>query len=245
VQIVETRSGSVTNTKQFVWCDDVRCEARNASGSITAQYFGYGQTISGANYYYSFDTPGSICELTDASGNVQAGYRYDPWGQVTQLQGTSASDFQYAEYYFHSPSGLSLALYRAYSSKLGRWVSRDPVEEEGGVNLYAYVANAPSNQNDPSGLLIGGPGGGGSGGGGGGGSGKGKHGGDDDHPVPPNRPARPSPNPNKGCPWSCVPPLWLKSFSNCALWCGNHCPRSQVGYCILQCARRFPPPPQQ
>ena len=44
------------------------------------------------------------------------------------------------------PSGLHLSLihfygYRYYDPVTGRWPSRDPIGEEGGVNLYAFVAN--------------------------------------------------------------------------------------------------------
>ena len=31
--------------------------------------------------------------------------------------------------------------YRYYDPKTGRWPSRDPIEEEGGVNLYGFVGN--------------------------------------------------------------------------------------------------------
>jgi len=48
-------------------------------------------------------------------------YRYDPYGQVTAT-GSLASDFQYAGMYYHAPSGLNLATYRAYSPSLGRWL---------------------------------------------------------------------------------------------------------------------------
>jgi RHS repeat-associated protein len=33
--------------------------------------------------------------------------------------------------------------YRYYSPELGRWGSRDPIEERGGENLYCFVANQP------------------------------------------------------------------------------------------------------
>jgi hypothetical protein len=31
--------------------------------------------------------------------------------------------------------------YRAYSPALGRWLSRDPIEEQGGANLFAFCVN--------------------------------------------------------------------------------------------------------
>jgi RHS repeat-associated protein len=159
VQIVETRGGTVTSTKQFVWCGEERCEARNATGTVTAQYLRYGETISGSNYYYSKDHLGSICEMADSSGNVQAEYRYDPWGRVTQLQASLASDFQYAGYYFHSPSGLNLTLHRAYSPALAHWLSRDPLDinpENGQPQpaLYTYAEDDPIDLSDPLGLVC-------------------------------------------------------------------------------------------
>lgn len=35
---------------------------------------------------------------------------------------------------------------------LGRWLNRDPIGEEGGLNLYGYVLNDPINLIDPLGL---------------------------------------------------------------------------------------------
>ena len=40
----------------------------------------------------------------------------------------------------------------AYSPSIGRWLNRDPIGEDGGVNLYAYVFNSPTNRSDASGL---------------------------------------------------------------------------------------------
>ena len=38
-------------------------------------------------------------------------------------------------------SGVSVYGYRYYNPSTGRWVSRDPIEENGGANLYAFVGN--------------------------------------------------------------------------------------------------------
>ncbi len=42
--------------------------------------------------------------------------------------------------------------YRYYSPSLGRWLSRDPIEERGGLNLYGFVNNDPVNRFDHLGL---------------------------------------------------------------------------------------------
>jgi RHS repeat-associated protein len=156
VKIVETRSGSVTSTKQFVWVNNELCEERDGSGILTKQFFGYGQTIGGTPYFYTRDHENSVREMTDSSGNVVAAYSYTPDGRVTKLQGSTVdSDFGYAGMYVHQPSRLNLAVHRAYYPVLDRWLSRDPLGEGAGNNLYAYVANNPISYTDPLGLQLG------------------------------------------------------------------------------------------
>jgi RHS repeat-associated protein len=89
--------------------------------------------------------------MTNSSGAIQSQIFFDSYGRVAKQVGIQ-SDFQYAEQYFHAASGLSLSPTRAYSPKLGRWLSRDPLQELAGSNLYGYVGNSPTNFNDPFGL---------------------------------------------------------------------------------------------
>lgn len=44
--------------------------------------------------------------------------------------------------------------YRYYDPAMGRWPSRDPIEEEGGINLYGFVGNDGVNHWDRLGLLF-------------------------------------------------------------------------------------------
>jgi RHS repeat-associated protein len=49
-------------------------------------------------------------------------------------------------------SGLSFARNRVYSLNLGRFLQTDPIEYDGGMNLYGYVGADPVNFLDPEGL---------------------------------------------------------------------------------------------
>ena len=44
--------------------------------------------------------------------------------------------------------------YRYYSPQLGRWLTRDPLEEEGGINLYEFCENASTYKYDPLGQDV-------------------------------------------------------------------------------------------
>jgi len=37
------------------------------------------------------------------------------------------------------PIHNAISGYRFYNPELGRWINRDPIEEEGGLNLYGFV----------------------------------------------------------------------------------------------------------
>jgi RHS repeat-associated protein len=144
-------SGTITSTKQYV-----AGEERNASNNVTKRYFAQGeQRISGStatSYFYTFDHLGSIREVINSSGTIQAEYAYDPYGRRTQVSGSFVCDFGFTGHYWHVTSSLYLSPTRAYDPNLGRWISRDPSGEGAGLNLYAYCANSPINLTDPTGL---------------------------------------------------------------------------------------------
>ena len=62
------------------------------------------------------------------------------------------SPFRFSTNYDDDESDLLYYGYRYYNPSTGRWLSRDPIEEQGGVNLYGYVRNNPINYGDALGL---------------------------------------------------------------------------------------------
>ena len=162
VGIVEKENGVEQSNLTFIWDGTEIVQKRASDGStIQRNYFSNGFSAHSApsavqHYYYTKDHLGSIREVVASDGTtVESIYDYSPWGEVTKTGGTGVeSDFLYTSHFYHSTSDLHLTLYRAYDPELGMWLSRDPIAENGGLNLYAYVLNDPINYWDPYGLCL-------------------------------------------------------------------------------------------
>jgi len=153
---VTTTSGGATGSTHYGWCGETLCQQRTSSDVPTRRYLPEGEydVVQGA-LIYGIDQLGSVREvIAGATGLKTNTFDYDPYGSVTKATGSRATwtDFRYAGLFYHQPSGLYLATYRAYDPAVGRWVSRDPIAERGGINLYAYVGGNPLSGVDPFGL---------------------------------------------------------------------------------------------
>ena len=87
-----------------------------------------------------------------ADGLVIAHCAYDAWGPL--MAGANATPYGYKGqwgYYTDSETGLLLLTYRYLDPTTGRFLTRDPIGCEGGINLYAYVGNGALSVFDPSG----------------------------------------------------------------------------------------------
>ena len=155
VRIVDTHGGVITADHSYTWCGSTRCLAHDntqTNSPVSTQYFAQGAIISATPYYYIQDRLGSVTALISSSGSITAQYAYDPYGNRTTVSGTLVSDIGYAGYFNHSVSGLEFALFRAYDPTHARWLNRDPIGEDGGLNLYAYVRANTISETDPLGL---------------------------------------------------------------------------------------------
>ena len=99
--------------------------------------------------------------LANTSGNVVERYSYDAFGTVQimdaafAVRSSSAYDWEFLYHgeFRDKESELYNYGYRYLDTQLGRWLSRDPIGEDGGENLYAFLGNDPSNLIDKFGLL--------------------------------------------------------------------------------------------
>jgi len=156
-RIQEFTGNTQTKDRRFLWSGGELLEERDGGGNALKRYFAQGVQIVSTTpvaYFYMTDHLGSVREVVNSAGVVQARYDYDAWGNRTKISGTFDADVGYTGHVHHQPSGLILTWFRAYDPGIGRWLSRDPIGESGGINLYGYVENSPINAVDPFGLSL-------------------------------------------------------------------------------------------
>ncbi|MDX2199614.1 MAG: RHS repeat-associated core domain-containing protein [Phycisphaerae bacterium] len=107
------------------------------------------------SYWYGFDANGNVGQLVDAdNGAIAVHYEYDPYGNRANppVAGELEQPMRFSTKAFDAVPGLYYYGYRHYSPRLGRWGSRDPIEELSDIMLYRALSNEPTNLGDAFGL---------------------------------------------------------------------------------------------
>src|SRR5262245_9565787 len=116
-------------------------------------------TTGAGTYYLHQDPLRSVTDLTDASGNPQWAYRYEPYGATlttTNVSGTAPENrLRFNGQYADSESGDYHLRARQYDPTTGRFGSLDPLESPlfaPVAGAYVYVDGRPTVLVDPLGL---------------------------------------------------------------------------------------------
>lgn len=150
----------------WVWSGNQLVAEVNAAGAVTKRFvYATGRTapdymVEGANTYRVVsDQLGSVRAVLDAAGSVVLSIDYDPYGKELAITGTrSLLPFGFAGGIYDPTTGLVRFGARDYDPELGAWTSKDPSRFAGGLNLYAYANNDPTNFIDVDGhhpLIVG------------------------------------------------------------------------------------------
>jgi len=112
-------------------------------------------TATNASVFYTFDERGNLAQCLDSNGGVLSTDLYDAFGARTGPAPASDPWGFGAQWGYQSDAetGLVLCTNRYYDPQQGRFLTRDPIGYDGGVNLYGYTQNNPVNRIDPYGLL--------------------------------------------------------------------------------------------
>jgi RHS repeat-associated protein len=139
--------------RTFAWGLDLSGSAQGAGGVGGLLAISAGT----ATYAAGYDGNGNVLTLIDAAtGATAVDYEYGPFGEPLKATGVAAAlnPFRFSTKYTDDESDLLYYGFRYYCPNTGRWLSRDPAEEEGGHNLYGFVANDAVNHFDLLGLKL-------------------------------------------------------------------------------------------
>jgi RHS repeat-associated protein len=105
------------------------------------------------------DHRGNIMTLFHVdTGAIFETYRYSAYGEEQIYNSNrerilaSKNPWRFSGKRVDEETGLNYFGHRYYDSKVGRWITADPLWFEDGPNLYAYVHNSPIQYVDPNGL---------------------------------------------------------------------------------------------
>jgi RHS repeat-associated protein len=139
--VQEKRVGDVTQLITGPGIDDYLSRITTTTGATP--------TTTTRNYLTDF--LGSTTALADDAGAIKTTFGYEPYGEATVIGEVTPNSFQYTG---RENDGTGLYYYRAryYSPKAKRFISEDPIGQEGGINNYVYVEGNPNFYIDPLGL---------------------------------------------------------------------------------------------
>ena len=124
-----------------------------ASASPPAQF-----AVVDANANVSLLLNGASGAASPGGGapEMSAVYEYGPFGEPLRATGplAKANPVRFSSELLDTATGCYYYGYRYYHPDTGRWLSRDPIGELGGVNLYGFVGNNPISKTDRLGLMA-------------------------------------------------------------------------------------------
>jgi len=139
-QTTNNHQQSTDTTESFVWYGSKLLLMTNDSGTN----------------YYCHDANKNVVALVSTAGVITAEYEYSPFGELIKSYGvmTTKNKFRFSNEYVDDETNLVYYNYRYYNPAHGKWLSRDPIAEKGGLNLYAMINNDLVNDWDYIGLIT-------------------------------------------------------------------------------------------
>jgi RHS repeat-associated protein len=148
------QASNFTLQTSYLWGLDLSGTLQGAGGvggllQVTAS--------TGSTYSPYYDANGNTVGYFDNStSDVVAHYEFGPFGELIRATGSKKDEFnfRFSTKYEDAETGLLYYGFRYYDPMTGRWLRRDPIGENGGLNLYGMVGNNPASFVDLLGLAL-------------------------------------------------------------------------------------------
>lgn len=145
-----------TLLRSYVWGVDESSTYGGAAGVGGLVAF-TDHTPGGGTWFTLTDGRGNVSTLVNAAtGQADGRLQYGPFGELLLASGSATRlPLRWSTKYEDTESGFVYYGHRYYDPTTGRWLSRDPIGEAGGLNLYGFVGNDPVNAVDTDGRRFG------------------------------------------------------------------------------------------
>jgi RHS repeat-associated protein len=152
--------------QRYVWGNDLAPGLRSlGEGGAPSQGAGgvggllaAADAASGRSWCYAYDGNGNVSAVVDLADGAKVGrYDYDAFGRSIATWGDEGLAGMNVYRFSTKPlegTGLYYYGFRYYQPETGRWLSRDPIEEKGGLNIYSMLNNSQVSQVDVLGLIV-------------------------------------------------------------------------------------------
>ncbi|MCK6486670.1 MAG: hypothetical protein L6R00_21380, partial [Phycisphaerae bacterium] len=127
----------------------------HVAGGIGGLLAAWAPASPAKQYFCFYDANGNLSDcLKNSDGTRWSHFEYDPYGGqlVASDPGSLSHQFRFSTKFYQAAFGNYDFGRRYLDPKSGRWLSRDPIREIGGLDIYAYVRNQPTCRSDPLGL---------------------------------------------------------------------------------------------
>ena len=149
-----------TDSQFYVWGKDISGTQQGAGG-VEGLLFVHELSLGYAvedTHCAGYDGNGNVVVMVDCGATpgdeISARFEYSPFGKEIRRSGSFAkkNPFRFSTKYTDDETGMLYYGYRYYDPIQGRWLSRDPIGEEGGLNLYGFVGNCGVQRIDALGM---------------------------------------------------------------------------------------------
>jgi len=130
--IAELNATNHAVVRSYVWGLDLSETLDGAGGVGGLLWVRIASGPASGTHFVTYDGNGNVWQLVSAStGTETARYEYGPFGEPLRATGPAApfNPFRFSTKRTCNATELALYEYRAYEPSLGRWVSRDPLNE--------------------------------------------------------------------------------------------------------------------
>ena len=137
--LVAELDGNNAPVRSYLWGLDLSGSPQGAGGvgGLLAM------TTGTQRFVYAFDGNGNVAVLQSATGSPVNSYEYGPFGEAIRVASIMPvqNPFRFATKHTDTETGHIYYGKRNYIPGLGRWLNRDPIKENGGINIFAGCGN--------------------------------------------------------------------------------------------------------